>query len=265
MLSQQQAAAEPTVSVNQTYEAKYKVHVEAAIKAALSKAEALWATQLAERDAKINALENKIAQLTNENRGNDGSGRGSEANNSTTALSWARVTSNGTTAIANKYTDQQVQLLNATATEQQDRAARANNVIVVGIPVAVTTDQAERVALDKTAVSNLFTAMKISGRAKGLHRLPGRTRDNSGPIVVTLNSQAERNAILRAAKTLKNHADFSSVFIRPDETPVQQRESKRLREEIKKLNENLAAGSTFRYGIRNYTIVRRPTTESTRA
>lgn len=222
----------------------YKPLVDAAIKAALEEAEKKWLVRLQERDRKIEELKRRL----------------DESSDCASSATWSRVVSNGATTSVTEYTNQQVQLISASAAEQLDRELRASNIIIIGLPASTASKPEDRVEHDKTEVSKLLNLLKTRANVKNVRRFAGPTREYTGPVQVVLGSQMERNQVLKMAKILKNNSNYSSCFIRPDETTVQRREAKRLREEVKTLNARLPTNSPFRYGIRDYGIVKRQVT-----
>ena len=57
-------------------------------------------------------------------------------------------------------------------------------------------------------------------------------------IKLELSSEEVKQSVLRKARSLRHNPKYKSVFINPDRTPLQQKEFKLLREELRVRKEN---------------------------
>ena len=89
-------------------------------------------------------------------------------------------------------------------------------------------------------------------QTKGFLRLKTRNdqQNKPSPIVVELKSNEQRNKLVIAS----NKAKIPNIFINQDLTESERHESKKNRDECKRLNSALNSGESFYYGIRNNKI-----------
>ena len=127
--------------------------------------------------------------------------------------------------------------------EMLDRKERERNLVFLGIPEepevleeATTDDEKVRKILDLVGISrNGVISQRRLGRSDNNQAGPRR---KNCPILVIVESKAERDNILDKAKVLKNAGDvFRRIFIKKDVHPSVRNEWQRLRNVEKKEKE----------------------------
>ena len=68
------------------------------------------------------------------------------------------------------------------------------------------------------------------------------------PLKMVLKTMDSRKEILAQAKSLKESAEFSKVFIMPDLTRKQQEQDKHLRQQLKKIRDEGEPTAKIKYG-----------------
>ena len=135
--------------------------------------------------------------------------------------------------------------------EVASRETRRNNLVIFGIPEKMEGSIQERTAFDMDHLKGLLAELDCSGlRFKSVQRI-GRSNAR-GPRLLRLRCENEgkKMSILRSAKYLRTSKSFPRVFINPDLTPLQQKEQKELRQDVR---QRRAAGENVR--IRHGKIV----------
>ena len=122
--------------------------------------------------------------------------------------------------------------------EKIDRRERETNLVLLGVPD-------ERVPLegtidDDSKVKKVFETLQVSNPIRS-HRRLGRV-DAGGnrprPILVTLATKAERDAVVEKGKELKNSREpFRKIFVKKDTHPAVREEWRRLHDVEKREKE----------------------------
>jgi hypothetical protein len=124
-----------------------------------------------------------------------------------------------------------------TADEYRERESRKSNVIMhrVKEPEAATAE--ERKAADIEECGSILQAAGLGTAKREIRtcRRIGERRDGPRPMVVVMSGEQARNAILGAARKLKN-TRYSEVSIVPDLTQQQRQEETGLSEEATRRN-----------------------------
>lgn len=186
---------------------------------------------------KVNDLEKKVSENgpINQSSGTD---------------SWANVVSNSA-----KKTDNQINLLLATAKETKEQNEKEKNLVIFGIKLSNKTEINDKKADDLTELNKLLDEINFNkNKVKRSYRLKSKN-EKPGAIIVELNNVIERNEALKAAKSLKNSNEYKSVYINPDLTESQRAQFKRLLSEKKQKNE-ANVDENFYYVIRNDRVIR---------
>jgi hypothetical protein len=112
------------------------------------------------------------------------------------------------------------------------------NMIVGGLPSAVGDTDAKKAAHENTSVKNLVGKLGAPPREIRSHK---RIKVNGKPdlVVIEFADGSTRGMALRGTKRLKEEAKYNGVYVNRDMTKVERMIEKRLRDERKKLNEEL--------------------------
>jgi hypothetical protein len=168
--------------------------------------------------------------------------------------SWAEVCSG-----KKKKTDEQIALLNAASRENEERCRKESNVVVFGLPTVLANDQGEKSSeLKKTAVK-VLRSIGVTTEFKAVHSMRENTSTKTTPIVIVMNSTADRNMALKASKRLQNVIEFKDkVFLSPDLTEAQRAVRRMLIKERNEKNDGRSEEEKeeYHFGIRNDTVIK---------
>lgn len=120
--------------------------------------------------------------------------------------------------------------------EIEERERRKTNLVISGILEKEDGNVQERIRWDEENVCRVFEDLAglDSGDFTKTYRL-GKTDSRKPRLlkVVCRNYETKRE-ILTKAKELRSKAGYEGVYVNPDQTPLQQRQSKAVREEYKR-------------------------------
>lgn len=133
------------------------------------------------------------------------------------------------------FENHESQTMKDVVTEIEQRVTRKNNVIISGFQEYATGSVEERAAKDKAAVSLMLDHLGIDTNCVKTVRRLGRL-DSKKPRIIQLvcNSFEEKQGILKCTRYLHSIDVYKGVFINPDQTKMQRRESFMLREELRR-------------------------------
>lgn len=114
------------------------------------------------------------------------------------------------------------------------------NVVIFGLPESKNPCKTEKQKEEEESVNNLFQALASTDNPDIANQIEikrvslFRTKNNSNTItIVALDSEKQRNLILKNAKNLKNQNEYKNVFIGPDMTAEERKRMGELREQLK--------------------------------
>ena len=133
----------------------------------------------------------------------------------------------------------------AAVAELREIEARKNNVVFLRLSeldIAIK-DPAQRKAHDESKLEEILGVINCEDAKDDIKKMfrAGKIRENNEkprPLIIHLNSNKQREAILSNAKLLANSA-FKKVSIQPDLTKAQQQEDNRLYDKAKKKNDEM--------------------------
>ena len=129
--------------------------------------------------------------------------------------------------------------LNSMYDELELRIRRKGNIIISGISEQVTGTVEERRERDKEAMESVFAKIEASDCSfENCYRIGQPKPSGARLLRVTGFDETGRNQILRKAKSLRDSDSFRGIYINPDLTPFQQREAKKMRDELKERKRN---------------------------
>ena len=139
--------------------------------------------------------------------------------------------------------------------EEKEKSKRKLNLIVHNLAESSKDDGAARKQDDITSVLKICQQyMGMSVKIERAFRL-GKHGEKPRLLKISVTSEQEKIAILQNCTKLRNENnpdDVKKLFVTPDLTPAEQAENKKLREELKRKNQN---GNFFR--IKRGRIIRR--------
>ena len=171
---------------------------------------------------------------------------------------WADVVKNN-----KKKNEEQINLLNAVGNEQKERRNKENKMIVFGLPTSTAADENERQKEDQDKVTQILNEIGIvhTDMEKVVRFKPKTGSNKPPPIRIEfrrhLSDRSHGNEdILKAAKKLKNSANFKNIGISNDLTDTQLTQLKNNIKNRNELNSKLKDTDNFRYGIRGDRVVK---------
>ena len=112
---------------------------------------------------------------------------------------------------------------------------RRLNLMVSGIVEKTNGTVEERKEYDEECITNLLNKIGLHDCSfHGARRIGKANPDKPRLIRVTCSNADEKRSILKNARKLRSLTQFSKVFINSDLTPMQQKEQRLLREELKR-------------------------------
>ena len=133
--------------------------------------------------------------------------------------------------------------------EIEERDRRKTNLVISGIPEKEDGTAENRREWDDGRVEDLFQALTDfdDDDFKKTYRI-GRTDAKKPRLlkVICRNDEVKRDVLTRA-KDLRSKSGFEGIYVNADQTPLQQRQSKALREEFKR-RKDLGEDVILRHG-----------------
>jgi cell division septum initiation protein DivIVA len=123
--------------------------------------------------------------------------------------------------------------------ELEQRIRRKGNIIISGVSERPNGTLEEKREHDKEAVDSILKEMEADDCTfEKCYRI-GQPKSNGVRLLRVIGfDEDERNKILRKAKSLRNKESFRGIYVNPDLTPIQQREAKKMRDELKERRKN---------------------------
>ena len=117
--------------------------------------------------------------------------------------------------------------------EMKDREARKLNLVIFNLKESKKEDNEDRKKDDVEAMRTLLSSISEPLPFSRTVRL-GKKGENTRPIRITMTTTANQHAVLKAAVKLRNSEEYKEVFINKDQTPMEQKNWKRLLDVRKK-------------------------------
>ena len=129
--------------------------------------------------------------------------------------------------------------------ESFDKFQRKKNLVFFNVPEIGNSDR------DKEEISKILREIEVEDTDINVVGRIGIKKDKIRPIKITLEKYNDKLKILSCARNLRGSANFKDIYISPDLTTLQQKEGKKLRDELKLRKNN---GET-NLGIRGGKVV----------
>ena len=123
--------------------------------------------------------------------------------------------------------------------ELQNRTNRMNNLILMGVAEQENGTIDERKRHDEANFQDIIKEIGVAGATVTDCRRIGR-KPKSGPrlLKVRVTNNQKKREILSKSKSLKHSVNFNNVFIKPDQTPMQQQLDVQLKAELSARRQN---------------------------
>ena len=123
--------------------------------------------------------------------------------------------------------------------EVEERERRRPNLVIAGLQEKEEGSVEERKKWDAERVDDLFRELNdfTCSVVSSVYRI-GKI-NSSGPrlLKVVCRDVDSKRSLLRKSKDLRDSVTFKNVYVNPDLTPMQQKENKRLRQELRSRRE----------------------------
>ena len=129
----------------------------------------------------------------------------------------------------NKLEEHQVNIFS----EIEDRDRRKNNLVISGLPEKDDGNASERKKWDQEKTKEFFEDLAELDEDDFIKTFRIGKTDSKKPRllkVICRNEEVKRDLLMKA-KDLRSMPSYEGVYVNPDQTPLQQRQSKALREE----------------------------------
>ena len=197
--------------------------------------------KIVELDVKIMGLEKEVGLLKSGAAASMASGN-----------SWAAVLA-GTAP----KTQEQISLINTMQAESNERVRREKNVVILGLPASTETDFTQRIEEEKKNVADMFARIGLNVKIYKVIRLrQNGTNGRVAPVIIELENKENRNAVLKASKSLAKHNEYQSVYINADLTESERVLTKQLRMDCKSKNDANTDKINSYFGIRGMRVVK---------
>ena len=197
--------------------------------------------KIVELDVKIMGLEKEVGLLKSGAAASMASGN-----------SWAAVLA-GTAP----KTQEQISLINTMQAESNERVRREKNVVILGLPASTETDFTQRIEEEKKNVADMFARIGLNVKINKVIRLrQNGTNGRVAPVIIELENKENRNAVLKASKSLAKHNEYKSVYINADLTESERVLTKQLRMDCKSKNDANTDKINSYFGIRGMRVVK---------
>ena len=133
-------------------------------------------------------------------------------------------------------------------TEAKEREARADNLIMYGVPEMVPTDGGSD---DGEFLSSFFDVIRVEVSAKSFTRLGKPTENKCRPIKIVMKNNADKRLIMSNLNKLKDAPEqFKKLTLTDDHTIEERALIKKLVEEAKLKNQEQGVDGQFIYKVR---------------
>jgi hypothetical protein len=154
---------------------------------------------------------------------------------------------------------EQIKVANTLSAEFNERERRKKNVVIFGLNESKKEMLEERKKDDEAMVNEMVEMLQIQKvpiKVNKIVRHKARgDQKNASTVVLELENETQRNAVLFAAKKLKGMRNFEKVFLNADMTVAERARFIELKRERDLKNEK-ETDKKFRWAIRNDRVVR---------
>ena len=118
--------------------------------------------------------------------------------------------------------------------ELDQRNRRKRNIVSSGITEQLNGTLEERRGYDEGAVKSILEEIDADDYSYEKCYRIGQPKSNGIRLLRVIGfDEDDRNKILRKVKSLRDNESFRGIYVNPDLTPIQQREAKKMRDQLK--------------------------------
>ena len=143
--------------------------------------------------------------------------------------------------------DQQNQQIN----EVNDQRTRARNIIIHGVDEDADADKTQTKKKDEEFVNSLLQSMTVNDLAfKSVNRIGIKNADKKRPMLVLMNSEADKDRIIQNLTKLKGQENYKGVSVTEDYTVAERKMLTEWREKAKAKNTEEGQASKYIWRVR---------------
>ena len=142
--------------------------------------------------------------------------------------------------------DQQNQQIN----EVNDQRSRARNIIIHGVEEDADADKTQTKKKDEEFVNSLIRSMTVDVAFKSVNRIGMRNPDKKRPMLVLMNSEADKDRIIQNLTKLKGQENYKGVSVTEDYTVAERKLLTEWREKAKAKNAEEGQASKYIWRVR---------------
>ncbi len=148
--------------------------------------------------------------------------------------------------------------INDALTEEKDKERRKLNITIGGIPESTAASATDKRSEDSLTVKNVLKNIGVDVTPVSTQRVGKTNNDKPRILLVKLPTTKDKGQALKSAYKLGEKAETKNYSIRPDLTPRQQEQMRRLREELKRKKSTVPDPDNWRIDYRRWEVVHRP-------
>jgi hypothetical protein len=152
---------------------------------------------------------------------------------------------------------EQVKEANQMYDEASERERRKKNVVIFGLPESKNEKAEEKRKDDEKFVRQILTKLEVNDvQVNKIIRYKKKSEKMIAPIVIVeLENEKQRNAVLYASKKLRNIESCEKLYLNADLTPLQRAGFNDLKRQRDELNKN-EKDKNVRHAIRGNNLVK---------
>ncbi len=163
-----------------------------------------------------------------------------------------------------KLTNNQKEIINTITNSIKENELREKNIEIIGLPEPIGDTFSEKQKNDRTLLHKLFDSIGID-KSKLVHHKRFKPHINKPSfLIITLPNVYDKFEVLKATRQLRSNAEYTNVYFNLDQTAAQRYQSKLLRDQRKKLNDERTENDkkNFIYIIKGIKIIKKPITSN---
>ena len=166
---------------------------------------------------------------------------------------WANVASNygkKSKDPSQRMSTEQIEVVNTVLYEDKEREKRKTNILIFGLEQGAEEESVSELI---KKVNNIFELIEVDKNViTRARRFRPSSQNTIAPVFVQIDSERNRNWVLKQAKNLKRIQGMRNLYLKADQTEAERMLEKQLRKRKDELNqEEMNNDSTYRWYVRN--------------
>ena len=134
--------------------------------------------------------------------------------------------------------------------EENDKKARASNIIIHGLPESVSADKDDVKKLNEEYVGELLRTLNLTMSHKSVYRLGKPDTSKKRPIKLVMNNEVDKQNVMNNLKNLKDVELFRGVSVTEDYTASERNMIRNMVEDAKAKNSKEEPDSRYKWKVR---------------